>query len=69
MKPLSDKELRQIDAGISLNMRQPAEAARFLKDFVHQANKAMLKVAELEKRVKELEKPTSTKKPTKSDDI
>ena len=63
-KPLDEINLRQVTGGISRNIQQPANAARFLNQLITDLNSALDRITELESRVDELtkHKPKSTEK-------
>jgi len=56
---LNELNLRQVTGGISQNMQQPANAARFLNQLLTDLNAALDRITELESRVDELAKPKS----------
>jgi len=57
--PLNELNLRQVTGGISQNIQQPANAARFLNQLLTDLNAALDRITELESRVDELPKPKS----------
>ena len=55
-KPLNELNLRQVTGGITQNLQQPANAARFLNQLLTDLNAALDRITELESRVDELTK-------------
>ena len=55
-KPLNELNLRQVTGGISQNLQQPANAARFLNQLLTDLNAALDRITELESRVDKLTK-------------
>jgi len=58
-KPLNELNLRQVTGGISQNMQQPANGARYLNQLLTDLNAALDRITELESRVDELTRPKS----------
>jgi len=68
-KPLKEIDMRQVTGGISRNIQQPANAARFLNQLITDLNAALSRISELESRVDELQgnksEQQSSEKPLK----
>jgi hypothetical protein len=58
-KPLNELSLRQVTGGISQNLQQPANAAKFLNQLLTDLNMALDRITELECKVDDLAKPKS----------